>query len=288
MSSPAVARGGSGAPWELWPRQIAAILRMEVGKNFLSRRGWWIYAIAFIPAFLFGVHAVYTVNRGRVCNTGADAVAFAWVFQFLIIRFAIFLGCAGIFMNLFRGEMLEKSLHYYFLSPVRRDVLVAGKYLSGLAAAFALFGGSIAASLAFHYGHFGADRARSLLLDGPGLAQSAAYLGVTFLACVGYGAVFTIMGQVFKNPMIPAAMVLAWEGLNPFLPAILKKISIIFYLKSLMPVEAPVGGPLAILVVATDPLPPWIAVTGLLVLSAAALAVAAWKARRMEINYGTD
>ena len=38
----------------------------------------------------------------------------------------------GIFSNLFRGEMLEKTLHYYFLTPMRREMLVAGKYLAGL------------------------------------------------------------------------------------------------------------------------------------------------------------
>jgi ABC-type transport system involved in multi-copper enzyme maturation permease subunit len=191
-------------------------------------------------------------------------------------------------MNLFRGEMLEKSLHYYFLAPVRREVLVAGKYLSGLIAAFVLFGGSAVASLAILYGHFGSARARALLFEGPGLEHSFWYVAMTLLACVGYGAVFTIMGQKFKNPMIPAALVLVWEGLNPFLPAMLKKISVIFYLKSLAPVEAAVRGPFAIMVVSTDPMPAWICVTGLLGISALAILVACLKARRMEINYSAE
>jgi ABC-type transport system involved in multi-copper enzyme maturation permease subunit len=291
MSSAALARtraGAAGVPWGTWGRQIGAILRMEISKHFLSRRGWWIYLIALAPTILFGMHAIYMANRGRVCNTGADTITYSWVFQFLYVRFAIFLGCAGIFMNLFRGEMLEKSLHYYFLAPVRREVLVAGKYLSGLIAACILFGLSTLASLAILYGHFGAERARNLLFEGPGLEHVFAYLGVTLLACVGYGAVFTIMGQTFTNPMLPAALVLVWEGLNPFLPGLLKKISVIFYLKSMMPVEAAVRGPLAILVVTTDPLPAWICVTGLVAVSMAAMVLACWKARTMEINYGTD
>jgi hypothetical protein len=37
--------------------------------------------------------------------------------------------------------------------------------------------------------------------------------------------------------MIPAAVVWVWENLNPFLPTLLKKISVIFYLKNLCPVE---------------------------------------------------
>ena len=46
--------------------------------------------------------------------------------------------------------------------------------------------------------------------------------------------------------MIPAAAVFVWENLNPFLPALLKKFSIIFYLKSLLfhrqlPPDEPLG-----------------------------------------------
>ncbi len=55
----------------------------------------------------------------------------------------------GIFNNLFRGEMLEKTLHYYYLTPLRRELLVAGKYLAGLGTALVLFVGSAAASFLF-------------------------------------------------------------------------------------------------------------------------------------------
>ena len=58
---------------------------------------------------------------------------------------------------------------------------------------------------------------------------------VAALACVGYGAVFLMCGLFFRNPMIPAAVVMVWENLNPFLPTVLKKISVIFYLKNLCP-----------------------------------------------------
>ena len=42
-------------------------------------------------------------------------------------------------MNLFPGEMLDKSLHFYLLTPVRREVLLAGKYLAGLIATTLIF-----------------------------------------------------------------------------------------------------------------------------------------------------
>jgi len=63
-----------------------------------------------------------------------DRMIFAGIFQYFYLRLAIFFGCLGIFMNLFRGEMLDKTLHFWFLTPVRREVLLAGKYIAGLAA----------------------------------------------------------------------------------------------------------------------------------------------------------
>src|SRR5437762_6734313 len=64
---------------------------------------------------------------------------FAWIYGGLILRTVVFFGCAWIFMNLFRGELVDRSLHYYFLSPVRREVLVVGKYFSGLVTSAILF-----------------------------------------------------------------------------------------------------------------------------------------------------
>jgi len=62
-------------------------------------------------------------------------------------------------------------------------------------------------------------------------------------------------GLLFRNPLIPAAVVFVWENLNPFLPDLLKKISIIFYLKSLCPVEVPVPPPFSVMVVESDRVP---------------------------------
>jgi len=86
--------------------------------------------------------------------------------------------------------------------------------------------------------------------------------------------------------MIPAAVVFVWENLNPFLPALLKKSSVIFYLKSLCPVEVPVPPPFSVMVVEADPTPAWIAIPGLLAVVAIILVYTAISARQTEINYG--
>ncbi len=270
----------------IWIRQIAGVLRLELKKTFLSKRGWWIYFLALGPVVLTLIHWLFESRRsGGRHSLGEDSIVFAALFVFYYLRAGIFFGCMGIFSNLFRGEMLEKTLHYYFLTPMRRELLVAGKYLAGLVVALVLFTGSAGVSFMLIGRHFGASW-NDYLWHGPGLHQLTSYLLVASLACVGYGAVFLMSGLLFKNPMIPAAVVWVWENLNPFLPSVLKKISVIFYLKNLCPVEVPVPPPFNVMVIEADPTPFWIAVPGLLAVALILLVYSGISARQTEISYG--
>ena len=68
-------------------------------------------------------------GRGR---SATMAQTYGVIFQLFFVRLVVFFGCFGIFTYLVRGEMLERSLHFYFLAPLRRDVFVVGKYLAGV------------------------------------------------------------------------------------------------------------------------------------------------------------
>jgi len=271
---------------QLWMRQIGGVLRLELKKTFLSKRGWWIYLLALGPVAVVTIHWLVESRRQNSHHSlGEDSLVFAGMFMFYYLRAGLFFGCMGIFANLFRGEMLEKTLHYYFLTPLRREALVAGKYLAGLTSALFLWVGSVVVAFLLIGRHFGA-RWSEYLWHGPGLSQLGSYALVTALACIGYGAVFLMCGLLFKNPMIAAAVVWVWENLNAFLPSVLKKISVIFYLKNLCPVEVPVPPPFNTLVIEADPTPFWLAVPGLLALSLIFLVYAGLTARQTEINYG--
>jgi ABC-type transport system involved in multi-copper enzyme maturation permease subunit len=182
---------------------------------------------------------------------------------------------------------VEKSLHYYFLAPLRREVLVAGKFLAGLMATVLIFGGSVVLSFALLYGPYGAA-GRTFVFDGPGLGHLFAYLGVTVLACIGYGSLFLALSLVFKNPILPGVFVLLWETFHAVLPPLLQKLSVMFYLKQLCPVPLPPEGVMALFTVVAEPVPAWIAVPGLLCLCTAILVFACLRIRRMEISYLAD
>lgn len=267
----------------LWKRQIAAIFRLEVRKNFTGKRSILIYLLAMLPVFIMA--ALVSVHADDIReNFGEASVIFANLYEGMILRTVVFFGCAWIFMNLFRGEVVDRSLHYYFLSPVKREVLVAGKYISGLVTSLILFVLMTALAIFFIYLPLGYSGAMSHLFDGPGMNQVLTYLSITVLACIGYGAAFLVIGLFFRNPIIPAIILYGWEFINFLLPPFLKKLSIIHYLHSLTPVPIP-EGPFAIV---SEPTSAWLTVPGLIMVTIAVLVIASVRIRQMEIKYGGD
>jgi ABC-type transport system involved in multi-copper enzyme maturation permease subunit len=273
-----------GSSWSLWARQTLAILGLEIRKNFLSRRALLLYPIAGMPLVLLSLLALIPPDTDEMNNFGMLGQVYAAVYGALILRTLVFFGCAWVFMNLFRGEVVDKSLHYYFLSPVRREVLVVGKYLSGLIATIVLFSITTVASMAILYFGLFPGESQQYFFGGAGAGHMLTYLGVTILACIGYGAVFLILGLFFRNPIIPALLLYGWEWINFLLPPLLKKLSVIHYLQSLVPIKMS-EGPFAVLV---EPTPAWISVPSLLLFTAVVLFLAGMHIRRMEISYAGD
>jgi len=272
-------------PWSLWWLQIQRLTSIEVRRNLFSWRAAWVYFLAFIPTLIIFIHSVF--DRHQQLQIGDDTTVLAGIVQLYYIRLGVFFGCLGIFSRLIRGEMIERSLHFYLLAPVRREVLLLAKFIAGSISAVLLFGTAIIADFALMYLGFGAA-GRDYMFNGPGLGQIEAYLAIIVLACLGYGAVFLLLSMMFRNPTPAAMLVLGWEAINPVLPSILQKLSVASYLRHLMPVSVQAEGIFALLTVQTEPVSAWAATLGLLVLIAAVLTYSCYRIRTLEIRYTTE
>jgi ABC-type transport system involved in multi-copper enzyme maturation permease subunit len=271
--------------WHKWWSQFRVIAALEFRRNVFTKRGVWIYFLAFAPAFIIAMHGLESM--GKRCTMGEDTQILAGIIMFFYVRLGIFFGCLGLFTWLFRGEVVQKSLHYYFLAPVRREILMLGKFAAGVATTVLLFGAGVLFSYMFMYGHFG-PAGQNFTLDGPGLGHLRAYLTIVVLACVGYGSAFLALSMVFKNPIPAGTLMFLWETISGAMPAVVQKLSITFYLKNLAPVALPTEGILALFTVVVEPVPAWLAVPGVGLVAAAFLAFACWRIRSMEISYATD
>jgi len=231
-------------------------------------------------------------NTSPLLNFEEDRTIFAGIFQFFYLRLAIFFGCLGMFMYLFRGEMSNRTLHFWFLAPARREVLLVGKFAAGLIAAAIVFGGGALLAFAAMLWPHDAVQVQAYWNAG-GMGHLFWYGMAAVLGCVGYGSVFLALGLYLRNPIVPAAVLLAWEGVNGILPHVLQKMSILYYLQSLCPVPAlPMDDDIPTLIrLLMAPAAPATrpgAILGLLVVTAVVLWIAARAVRRMQISYGTE
>jgi len=274
--------GGNSHGWPLWRRQIKVLAAQEIGRSLLSKRALPVYLLAAMPIGLGLLRALFLPESQR-SHPGHTTTEFAQVFHFFLLRFIVFFANAVLFVKLFRGEILERSLHYHLLAPVRREVLAVGKYVGGLVSSSLMLGATVALTMGLFYLPHGSG-GLSYLMSSSGLRGVFAYLAITVLACAAYGALFLLAGLFFKNPMIPAVIFLGWELLTPFLPGFLKLLSVVHYLGSLEPV--PISqGPFALM---AQPVPGWLAVMALLSIAGGLLVLAAWKTRGIEVTYSTE
>jgi hypothetical protein len=272
-------------PWGLWWLQGRRLVRIELNRNLFSCKAIWIYFLAFAPTVILLIHFLFETHHSFGISDDTDV--FAGIVQFYYIRLGIFFGCLGIFSRLVRGEMIERSLHFYLLAPLRREILLIGKFVAGSISAVALFGTAIIAGFVLLYAGYGAA-GQDYVLNGPGLGQLESYLVVVLLGCLGYGAVFLMLSLIFRNPTPAAMLVMGWEAINPVLPSMLQQISIASYLRHLMPITVTGNGIFALLTVQSEPVAGWMAALRLVLLIATVLAYSCYRIRQLEIRYATE
>lgn len=269
-------------------RQLAGVFRIELRRNLLGRRSLALYFLAAMPLLVAVAWAILGQTGHGPEGVAAEADEIFAVLFHGFLRAPLFLGVLLVFMSLFRSEILERSLHYYLLTPVRRSLLLGGKYLAALTVTAGVFLTTTLALFVLFRAHLGWGEALAVLTSGRGLSQLATYLGITLLACLGYGAIFLLVGLFFRNPVIAAFLVWTWETIHPVLPALLKRLGILHYLRSLYPIpinEQIQDIPFAVL---AEPTSGWLSVPGILAVTALVLAIALWRLRRIEISYGED
>ena len=125
-----------------------------------------------------------------------------------------------------------------------------------------------------------------------GLGHAFWYVAAAALGCVGYGSVFLAVGLYVRNPIIPAAVLLAWEGdqrhpsacaaedERPVLPAVAVSVP--------APMEDDAPMLIRLLAAPAAPASRPEAILGLLLLTAFVLWIAGHAVRRLQISYGAE
>jgi hypothetical protein len=105
---------------------------------------------------------------------------------------------------------------------------------------------------------------------------------------MAYGALFTWLGIRYKNPIIPAVVLLLWESGNIFLPSLLKKVSILYFLRSMAPVDPGFYSVGALVGSVAEPASTPVAILALMVITGVLLWLASRELQRSQISYSSD
>ncbi|MEO6325150.1 MAG: hypothetical protein ABIT01_18975 [Thermoanaerobaculia bacterium] len=252
-----------------------AVARMDLRRLLLTRRGLPLLILGAVPVIVAITIASLSPNTARL---GRYIQEYAALFQILVLSGTLFFGVAATFVGLIRGEILDKSLHYLLLSPVRREAMGVGKYLAGFVATAFTFGLSTALSYVILLSGAGVA-GRERLLSAEGLGALSSYVLAAVLACAAYGGLFLALGLLGKNPMVGAALVWIFERISIVFPPILRRLMPSYHLDSLLPVHFD-QGPFALII---DPAAWWVSVPALVIFGALFATVASVGTRRIEV-----
>lgn len=265
---------------DLSVRQIKTIVKVELTRYILARRWLGVYLAALAPVVLLTLLAFQ--RHQRMPSIADFSQIYAVLFQTFMLRLSVFLSCALVFSQLFRGEMLEKTLHFYLLTPVRREVIAIGKYFAGVVAMAVVFATSTILTNVLIY--LNVPSMGAFFLEGPGISYLAAYVLVIVLACAAYGGIFMLAGLLFRNPIVAAFIVGLWEAFYFILPETLQKLTVMHYLQSLLPLVID-RGPFSVII---DPTNPILAVLIVLAIAAGFVFLSGKVLCRTQITYSAD
>ena len=216
-----------------WGRAARAVFDLSLEGMVWSRR-------SLVVAILLGLPVVFAIAYRAVLAakmppqmTGFDL--YGIVVAIYYVRNVLPLAALFYATALIADEVDGKTLTYLITRPVRRSAILVGKFGAYLATTLSL---SLPAAVITFFllataggGGIG-GRVPDLFRD----------LGVMALALVAYGGLFTLLGVVFRRPVIPGLLFLyVWE-LVANLPGYMPRFTLTAWLRSLIKHRPPQEG----------------------------------------------
>ena len=214
------------------------VFDLSLGEMLWSRRTIFMALVVGGPVILaiivrlleaFGMPAL-RVNGQRVGGIGVFGVMIWMLFlRFVIPVLGVFYGTA-----LMADEIEDKTITYLFTRPIPRGAVLVGKYLAYLACT------SLVVLPSVMVVYFLLVRFSEIPST---FGQLLTDLGLLALGLAVYGAVFALVGAVFKRPLvIGLVFAFGWEQVAMVMPGYMKRFTIAYYIQSLVPHAMPGDG----------------------------------------------
>ncbi|MCB2156385.1 ABC transporter permease [bacterium] len=231
-------------------RQLLALLRLTIRRGMRGRFFWGTLILAGLPVMIILARTIVLLVLSRLSfadplpliggesahsSETIDSMQYMLVvgyMHFSVIFAAIMFGKSAL-----REEFNEQTLHYLFLQPIPRWLILAGKYLGFLIIAWPIFMLALTTAQILAVLPFGLDGMYSVLIERGRLLALVREFFVIGLSLAVFSALFLALSTVFKN-VFDALFIYGWETASSLLPTVLKNFSLTFYFTHLLPQQA--------------------------------------------------
>ena len=191
-----------------------------------AKRAKLFFIVSMIPSVIFIIVRIVSLFKpGSHYPFSSLFLQIGGVFYFqMYIQFL----CLFYGSSVLTDEVDNKTLVYLTTSPVSRASIIVSKFMAHtlISAIIIIFG----LLISFVISNF------SNLLNVVYLGRLGVFLGAALLAVLAYGSLFTLLGTFMKKSILVGLfLVFGWEAIAQFLHGATQKLTIIHYIKSLLP-----------------------------------------------------
>jgi ABC-type transport system involved in multi-copper enzyme maturation permease subunit len=238
VPAPPVAPGAAAGVRRM-PGLLYAALRVfdvSLSEMLWSRRTVFMGLVLGLPvliAVIIRVLAAADLPLGQANGVRLTGpIVFGLMIWMLFVRFCIPVLAVFYGTSLIADEIEDKTITYLFSRPIPREAVLLGKYFAYLACTIMVVLPSVILMwlLLVPIGGSLGGNFIDLVKD----------LAVLALGLIVYGAVFALVGSIFKRPLLVGLLfVFGWETVVTLVPGNLKRLTVAFYLEGLIPHAMP-------------------------------------------------
>lgn len=207
--------------------------------------------------------------------------AFAFIFRGGYLYFGVILSAMTFASSVFREELEDQTLHYLYLQPIPRWMIVVGKFAGFVLVAMPCFAVSLISVKLLMLLPFGASGLVRFLEPASLLILLREFV-VIGLGLALYSSVLLGISNLIQNP-IPGFMLYGWEAVSNLMPQALQEWSLGFYVKALLPPSSRAAQSVFGMVV--EPPSVWHAGLVIVLVPAVCVGLTCWAARYRECLY---
>ncbi len=186
-----------------------------------TRRGIMTLGLSWVPLLLTAALAISRVPT-------FDMHLFEALMVPLFLRIVVIFVTLVSAMALVREEIDDNTLPFLLARPVSKVTVLVSKFTGYLIAAFALLLPPVLVA-------WGVTEAYQGVGSNTDLNVLSGFLGATALGVIAYGSLFYFLSVALRKPlMVGLLMGFLWETVVIILPGSIPKLSLIFYLQSIL------------------------------------------------------